>query len=144
MTSSSAWLGWALLSALFAAATAIFAKLGLQGVDSDFATLVRTAAILVVLGAFVAATGKWQDPMQLSSRTWIFLLLSALATGASWVCYFRALQLGNAFQVAPVDKLSVVLVVVLAVVFLGERPSPRDWLGVALVAAGAVALAWKK
>jgi bacterial/archaeal transporter family protein len=144
MTSSSAWLGWALLSALFAAATAIFAKLGLQGVDSDFATLVRTAAILVVLGAFVAATGKWQDPMQLSSRTWIFLLLSALATGASWVCYFRALQLGNAFQVAPVDKLSVVLVVVLAVVFLGERPSPRDWLGVALVAAGVVALAWKK
>ena len=141
---SSAWLGWALLSALFAAATAIFAKLGLQGVDSDFATLVRTAAILVVLGAFVVAAGKWQDPLQLSPRTWTFLMLSALATGASWVCYFRALQLGNAFQVAPVDKLSVVIVVVLAVVFLGERPSPRDWLGVLLVAAGVVALAWKK
>lgn len=144
MTSSNAWLGWALLSAIFAAATAIFAKLGLQGIDSDFATLIRTAAILMVLGAFVAAAGKWQDPAQLSPRTWIFLLLSALATGASWVCYFRALQSGNAYQVAPVDKLSVVLVVVLAFVFLGERPSPRDWLGVLLVAAGVVTLAWKK
>ncbi len=144
MTSSNAWLSWALLSAVFAAATAIFAKLGLVGIDSDFATLIRTGAILIVLGAFVAATGKWQDPTQLSPRTWTFLMLSALATGASWVCYFRALQLGNAFQVAPVDKLSVVLVVVLAFVFLGERPSPRDWLGVLLVAGGVVTLAWRK
>lgn len=144
MTSSSAWLGWALLSAVFAAATAIFAKLGLQGIDSDFATLIRTVAIVIVLAAFVAATGKWQDPSQLSPRTWTFLMLSALATGASWVCYFRALQLGNAFQVAPVDKLSVVLVVVLAFVFLGERPAPRDWLGVLLVAGGVVTLAWRK
>ncbi len=144
MTSSNAWLSWALLSAVFAAATAIFAKLGLVGIDSDFATLIRTGAILIVLGAFVAATGKWQDPTQLSPRTWTFLMLSALATGASWVCYFRALQLGNAFQVAPVDKLSVVLVVVLAFFFLGERPSPRDWLGVLLVAGGVVTLAWRK
>lgn len=138
------WMYWALGSAIFAALTAIFAKIGIEGVDSDLATLIRTAFILVVLGAFVALAGKWSNPAQLSGRTWLFLLLSALATGASWVCYFRALKLGDASQVAPVDKLSLVLVAVFAFAFLGERPAPREWLGIAMVAAGVLVLALKK
>lgn len=142
--SPSAWFTWALLSALFAALTAIFAKLGLRGVDSDFATLVRTAVILAVLAAFVLVTGKWTDPRALSGRTWTFLVLSALATGASWVCYFRALQLGDASKVAPVDKLSVLLVAAIAFVFLGERPSSREWLGIALVGLGVFVLGFKR
>lgn len=140
----SSWLPWALASAVFAALTAIFAKVGIEGIDSDFATLVRTAVVLVVLGVIVAATGKWRDPFGLSARTLGFLTLSALATGASWVCYFRALQMGQASQVAPVDKLSVVLVAVFAVAFLGERPSGGAWLGIGLVALGVVVLAWQR
>ena len=138
------WAWWALLSAGFAALTAIFAKIGIAGVDSDFATLVRTAIVLLVLGLFVFATGKWSDPFALPPKTWLFLTLSALATGASWVCYFRALQLGDASKVAPIDKFSVVLVALFAVVFLGERPALRDWFGIALVAAGVLLLAWKR
>ncbi len=134
------WLLWALLSALFASLTAIFAKLGLRGVDSDFATLIRTGVILLVLAGFVAWAGKWSDPRALPGKTWLFLVLSALATGASWVCYFRALQIGDAAKVAPVDKLSVVLVAVFAVAFLGERPALKDWCGIVLVAAGVVLL----
>lgn len=137
----SGWLPWALLSACFAALTAIFAKVGLRGVDPDLATLVRTCFILVVLAPFVWLTGKWSNPWSLAPRTLWFLALSALATGASWVCYFRALQLGPASQVAPVDKLSVVLVAILAYSLLGERPSAQEWLGIALVASGAVLLA---
>lgn len=137
---SQGWFYWAAMSAAFAALTAIFAKVGIQGVDSDLATLVRTAIIGVVLSAFIAATGKWSNPMQLSGRTWAFLGLSGLATGASWVCYFRALQIGNASQVAPVDKFSVALVAVFAVVFLGERPSLQEWLGIGLVTAGVLTL----
>jgi len=144
MHSTHAWFVWALLSAVFAAATAIFAKIGIQGVDSDLATLVRTAIIIVVLTAFVMATGKWSNPFELPSHTWIFLGLSALATGASWVCYFRALQLGDASQVAPVDKFSVVLVALFATAFLGERPSLREWAGIALVACGVLVLAFKR
>ena len=144
MASSNAWFVWALLSAVFAAATAIFAKIGIQGVDSDLATLVRTAIIIVVLTAFVMATGKWSNPLELPARTWVFLALSALATGASWVCYFRALQIGDASQVAPVDKFSVVLVALFAFAFLGERPSLREWGGIALVAAGVLVLAIKR
>lgn len=143
MTSASSWLLWALLSAVFAALTAIFAKIGIQGVNSDLATLVRTVVIVFVLAAFVVGTGQWSSPLQWSGRTWLFLVLSALATGASWVCYFRALQLGNASQVAPVDKFSLVLVAVFAVCFLGERPAPREWLGIALVATGVLVLAFK-
>lgn len=135
------WFLWALLSACFAALTAIFAKIGIQGVDSDFATLFRTVVIVFVLGAFVAWAGKWSDPRALPARTVLFLVLSALATGASWVCYFRALQIGHASQVAPVDKLSVVLVAVFAFAFLGERPTAREWARIALVAAGVVVLA---
>ena len=144
MNSSVSWLSWALLSASFAALTAIFAKIGIQHVDSDLATLIRTAVIIVVLAVFVVATGKWSNPLALSGRTWVFLGLSGLATGASWVCYFRALQVGRASQVAPVDKLSVVLVAVFAYAFLGERPSLREWSGIAMITIGVVVLAWRK
>jgi bacterial/archaeal transporter family protein len=144
MTTSNSWFFWAALSAVFAAMTAIFAKIGIQGVDSDLATLVRTAIIMVVLSAFVWYAGKWSNPFMLSSRTWVFLGLSGLATGASWVCYFRALQLGEASKVAPVDKFSLVLVAVFAYAFLGERPAARDWLGIAMVAGGVLVLAFKR
>lgn len=138
------WFFWALLSAIFAALTAIFVKLGVQNVDSDLATLIRTAIILLVLAAFVMATGKWSNPLALSPRTWWFLGLSALATGASWVCYFRALKLGEASKVAPIDKFSIVLVVLFAVLFLGERPSLREWSGIAMIAGGVLVLAIKR
>lgn len=144
MAHPNAWFYWAILSASFAALTAIFAKLGIRGVDSDLATLVRTAVIIVVLAAFVVYAGKWSNPFALPARTWLFLVLSGLATGASWVCYFRALQIGEASKVAPVDKFSLVLVAVFAVVFLGERPSLRDWGGIGLVAAGVLVLALKR
>ena len=137
------WFYWALLSAVFAALTAIFAKLGLQGVDSDLATLIRTFVIVLVLGALVFARGKWMNPMLLRGQTLWWLLLSGLATGASWVCYFRALKLGPASKVAPIDKLSVVLVALFAVLFLGERPGARDWFGIALVAGGVLVLGLK-
>ena len=141
---SSGWFYWALLSAVFAALTAIFAKVGIQGVDSDLATLIRTAIIIIVLSAFVAYTGKWANPLELSPKTWLFLGLSGLATGASWVCYFRALKIGDASKVAPVDKLSLVLVAVFAFAFLGERPSLREWSGIAMVAGGVLLLAFKR
>ncbi len=144
MVSSANWFYWAILSAVFAALTAIFAKVGIQGVDSDLATLVRTAIIIVVLSGFVWFAGKWSNPFALPSRTWLFLGLSGLATGASWVCYFRALQAGDASKVAPVDKLSLVLVAVFAFVFLGERPALREWTGIAMVAAGVLVLAIKR
>jgi len=144
METGATWFFWAVLSAVFAALTAIFAKVGLAGVDSDLATLIRTGVIAVVLAAFVAATGKWANPLLLSGKTLLFLVLSGLATGASWVCYFRALKMGEASKVAPVDKLSLVLVAVFAVLFLQERPSVRDWLGILMVAAGVVVLALKR
>ncbi len=144
MTTSNTWLFWALLSAVFAALTAIFAKVGIQGVDSDLATLIRTAIVIIVLSAFVWFTGKWSNPFALEGKTWLFLALSALATGASWVCYFRALRAGEASKVAPVDKLSVVLVAIFAFAFLGERPAPREWAGILLVGAGIVVLALKR
>ena len=142
MATSSSWLYWAILSAVFAALTAIFAKIGIQGVDSDLATLIRTAIIIVVLAAFVAYTGKWSNPFELSPKTWLFLGLSGLATGASWVCYFRALKLGDASKVAPIDKPSLVLVAVFAFTFLGERPSLREWSGIAMVAGGVLLIAF--
>lgn len=141
---SQQWFVWAALSAVFAAMTAIFAKLGIQGVNADFATLIRTLIIVLVLVVFVKMTGQWQDPASLSGRTWLFLSLSALATGASWLCYFRALQMGNASQVAPVDKFSLVLVAVFAFIFLGERPSLQQWLGIGMVASGVLVLAFKR
>jgi len=144
MESSSEWIMWALLSAAFAALTAVFAKIGLEGIDSDLATLVRTAVIIVLLSMFVVATGKWQNPLTLPNRTLLFLTLSGAATGVSWVCYFRALKLGEASKVAPVDKLSVLLVAVFAVLFLHERPSVREWTGILMVGAGVLVLALKR
>lgn len=116
----SSWTFWALLSALFAALTAIFAKVGVAGINADFATLLRTVVVLVSLALILYATGQYQALGSISPRSYLFLLLSGLATGASWICYFRALQLGQASQVAPVDKLSVVLVAVLGVTLLGS------------------------
>ncbi len=133
-----------MLSACFAALTAILAKIGLEDVDPDLATLVRTALILFVLAGFIAYAGKWSNPLALRPRTLLFLALSAGATGASWVCYFRALQSGPAYRVAPIDKLSVVLVTLFAVVFLGERPDGRGWAGIALIGAGVLLLALKR
>ena len=144
MESSSEWIMWALLSAAFAALTAVFAKIGLEGIDSDLATLVRTAVIIVLLSMFVVATGKWQNPLTLPNRTLLFLTLSGAATGVSWVCYFRALKLGEASKVAPVDKRSVLLVAVFAVLFLHERPSVREWTGILMVGAGVLVLALKR
>ena len=144
MISVSNWFFWALLSAAFAALTAIFAKVGLEGVDSDLATLVRTFVIMAVLIVFVHVTRKWSNPFELSSRTWLFLVLSGLATGASWVCYFRALKIGEASKVAPVDKLSLLLVALFAFLFLNERPSVREWVGILMVGAGVLVLAFRR
>src|SRR3954471_14412375 len=135
---------WELLSAVFAALTAVFAKVGLEGVDSDYATLLRTGVIIIVLGAFVTVSGKWRSPAELPIRSALFLILSALATGASWVCYFRALKIGAASRVAPIDKLSVVLVALFAVLILGERPSPRDWVGIGCVGFGVLLLSLRR
>ncbi|MBI5092611.1 MAG: EamA family transporter [Candidatus Hydrogenedentes bacterium] len=144
MTTTNSWFYWAVMSAVFAALTAIFAKIGVKDVDSDFATLIRTVVIIVVLTGFVYAAGKWSNPFALSRKTLVFLALSGLATGASWICYFRALKLGEASKVAPVDKLSLVLVAIFAFLFLHERPSFREWFGILMVAAGVVVLALKR
>jgi len=139
----ASWQFWAVLSAVFAALTAIFAKVGVENVNSDFATLIRTVVILMVVAAIVAVTGQAQALGTISGKTYAFLVLSGLATGASWLCYFRALKLGQAAEVAPVDKLSVVLVAVFGAVFLGERLGSTNWLGVVLIAIGAVLVAYK-
>ena len=135
------WLTWALLSALFAGLTAILAKVGVKEIDSNIATGIRTAVVLVFAWVIVAARSTW--PASISSKTWLFLVLSGLATGASWLCYFRALQLGQASQVAPIDKLSIIVAMVLAAVFLGEPTSWRHWAGGALMVAGAILVATK-
>ena len=139
----SSWQLWALLSAGFAALTAIFAKVGIEHVNSDFATFIRTIVILLALGAILVGTGQWQPLGSVSGRSYLFLVLSGLATGGSWICYFRALKLGDAARVAPIDKLSVVLVAVFGVAFLGEKLSLPNWLGVAFIATGAVLVAYK-
>ena len=133
----AAWQIWALMSAAFAALTAIFAKLGVEQFNPDVATLIRTAVILVVLTAAVAATQELPALVSGSPRTYAFLVLSGLATGASWWCYFRALSVGDAVRVAPLDKLSVVLVALFGVGFLGEKLAPVNWLGILMIAAGA-------
>ena len=137
------WQFWAILSAIAAASTAIFAKVGITGINSDFATLIRTLVVVAALSGIVAATGQWQRLDSISPRSYVFLILSGLATGASWLCYFRALKLGDAARVAPIDKLSVVFVAVIAALFLGERLAAINWLGVALIALGAVLVAVK-
>ena len=141
--SFSSWQVWAVLSAVFAALTAVFAKVGVEGINSDLATLIRTVVVLISLSLILFATGQFSQPGPISGRSWLFLLLSGLGTGASWLCYFRALKLGPATLVAPIDKLSVVLVALFGVVFLGERPSLSGWLGILLISAGAVLIAIK-
>jgi transporter family protein len=133
----SNWVVWALLSAGFAALTAVFAKVGVDRINPDVATFIRTIVILVVLGGIVAATGQYRLLAGTPTRAYVFLILSGLATGASWLCYFRALHIGDAARVAPIDKLSVVLVAIFSVAFLGEKLSAINWVGIALIAAGA-------
>jgi transporter family protein len=135
------WVFWALLSAAFAALTAIFAKVGVENINSDLATFIRTVVILVVLGGILLMRGLFQPLASISGRTYLFLTLSGMATGASWVCYFRALQLGDAARVAPVDKLSVVLVAIFGVAFLGEHLAIHNWIGVVMIAAGVIMIA---
>ena len=140
----SSWTFWALLSAVFAALTAIFGKIGIENVNSDFATLLRTGVVLVSLALILYATGKYQSLESISAKSYLFLLLSGLATGASWLCYYRALKLGPASLVAPVDKLSVVIVAVIGVALLGEKLDLRQWSAIGLITAGVVLLAVRR
>jgi len=135
------WQFWAVLSAVFAAMTAILAKVGVDAIDSNLATFIRTLVVVAALTGIVAATGQFAAIPAINSRTWLFLTLSGLATGASWLCYFRALKLGDASRVAPIDKLSVVMVAIFAAMLLGEKLSGLNWLGVALIGAGAILVA---
>lgn len=137
------WIFWAVLSAFFAGITAVLAKLGVAGIDSNLATAIRTSVVLVFSWAIVCATDPHFSLAAISRRAWLFLTLSGLATGLSWLCYFRALQLGEASRVAPVDKLSVVFAILLAAVVLHEKLGWQQWLGGALVVTGALILAWK-
>ncbi|MFO0988176.1 MAG: EamA family transporter [Alphaproteobacteria bacterium] len=137
----AAWQFWAVAAAVFAALTAIFAKVGVEDVDSDLATFVRTVVILFAVAGLLLASGQWRGFASLTQRSYAFLALSGLATGASWLCYFRALKIGDAARVAPLDKLSVVLVAVFAAAFLGERLGALNWLGIALIAGGAILVA---
>lgn len=139
----ASWQLWALLSAVFAALTAIFAKIGVEEVNSDFATFFRTVIIVSALGCILLVTNQFQSLRSISARSYLFLCLSGLATGASWLCYFRALKIGNASQVAPIDKLSVVLVAIFGVIFLSEKLSTGNWLGICLIAVGALLVAIK-
>ena len=132
------WQVWATFSAIVAALTAIFAKIGVGDINSDFATFIRTCVILVVLGAILMLTQQYQPLSSISQKSLLFLALSGLATGASWICYFRALKIGNASQVAPIDKLSVVLVAIFGAIFLGEQITISQWLGIGLIASGAI------
>jgi len=137
----SSWALWAGLSAIFAALTAIFGKIGVEQINSDFATLIRTVIILVIVALIVTVGGAWQPLASISRKTYLFLLLSGLATGASWLCYYRALKLGPASGVAPIDKMSVLLVALFAVLFLGERLQVHNWIGIVLIALGVVLVA---
>jgi len=135
------WKGFAALSALFAALTAIFGKLGVADINSNLATFLRTLVILAVSALLLSVRGEWENPARLSARGCLFLVLSGVATGLSWLCYYRALQIGPASRVAPIDKLSVVIVVALAVLFLGERLTWKVGVGAILVSAGAILVA---
>ena len=145
MSAFSSWQTWAVLSAIFAAlTTAIFAKVGVENINSDLATFIRTIVVIVTLGFLLAVTGQFQAPGSISGRTYLFLLLSGLGTGASWLCYFRALKIGEAAKVAPIDKVTqVVLVAIFGVIFLGERLTAPNWLGIGLIAVGAILVAYR-
>ena len=136
------WLTWALLSALFAGLTAVLAKVGVSTINSNLATAIRTTVILIFTWAIALGSGGISGLTEVSKQSWIFLVLSGLATGLSWLCYFRALQLGQVAKVAPIDKLSVVAAMLLAVIFLGERLNLRGVIGATLIVSGAVVLAW--
>lgn len=135
------WFTWSLLSAFFAGITAILAKVGVEGVNSNLATAIRTSVVLVFAWCMAIPAFRGAGLAPFGRRTWVFLVLSGLATGLSWICYFRALQIGKVSQVAPVDKLSVAIAIVLAVVFLGERLSVREGIGAGLIVTGALVLA---
>jgi transporter family protein len=135
------WLFWALLSAFFAAITAILAKLGVERIDPNLATAVRTTVVVIFTWSIALVNRQPQSFASFTGRSWLFLTLSGCATGLSWLCYFRALQMGEASRVAPIDKLSVALVILFAVIFLGERLTPGKGVGVLLIVAGAIAVA---
>lgn len=135
------WLLFALGSAVFAALTAIFGKLGVAGINSNLATFIRTVVILIVTAGILSLRSEWVRPAGLPWHSWVFLVLSGIATGLSWLCYYRALQLGPVSKVAPIDKLSVALAIVLGLVFLGEKPSLPLLVGGGLIVAGAVVIA---
>jgi len=143
MTFTNSWLFWALFSALFAGLTAVLAKIGVTGINSHLATAIRTSFVVVFAWALAFLSNRPMLLETLKGKTWLFLALSGLATGLSWICYFRALQLGQASRVAPIDKLSVVMVLVLSMVFLGERLNIREGCGAGLIVLGALLLAWK-
>ncbi|MBO0346880.1 EamA family transporter [Roseibium sp. CAU 1637] len=136
------WQLWAILAAVFAALTAVLGKVGVTDIGSNLATFIRTVVILLLTGMIAFAAGELRDTQQITQRSAIFLILSGLATGASWLCYYRALKIGTASQVAPIDKMSVVFVAVLASLFLGETLSPRAWAGVAMITGGALLVSW--
>jgi len=140
MNSNSAWVTFALGSAFFAALTAIFGKLGVTGMNSNLATFIRTLVIVVVIAGIISMRGEWEKPSGIPMRGWIFLALSGIATGLSWLCYYRALQLGPVAKVAPVDKLSVALAIVLGVVFLGETLTWPIAVGGLLILAGSIVI----
>jgi transporter family protein len=140
MTTNS-WIFWASLSAVFAALTTIFAKVGIQNVDSDIATLIRTAFVFLLLTLFVYFSGKFSPSITITKNTWVFLGLSGLATCASWICFYRALQIGDASKVIVIDKFSIVLVAIFAVIFLGEKTLIKDWIGILFVTAGLILIA---
>jgi transporter family protein len=140
MFASSPWLWWAILSAFFAAVTTIFGKLGLKDVDADLAQCIRTATVFLITIAAVTWNGTWPAALKLDGKTHLFLALSGVATGLSWICFFRALKMGEASRIAPVDKLSVVMVAIFAAWFLGEHLGVRGWCGVGLMVAGALLL----
>ncbi len=137
------WFFWALLAAVFAGMTAVLAKIGVEGVDSNLATAIRTTVILVIAWGVALASDKLSMIAKVSPRTLLFLGLSGVATGLSWLCYFRALKMGEASKVAPIDKLSVVFVLVFSAMFLGEAITWRTCLGAAMITGGAVVLAWR-
>jgi len=137
----AAWQFWAIGSAIFAALTAILGKIGVENINSNFATLIRTVVILGVVIAIVAGTGAYQALETISRKTYLFLALSGLATGASWLCYYRALKLGPTSGVAPIDKLSVVFVAILGALILGERLAILGWIGIGMIAVGATLVA---
>ena len=140
MTTNS-WIFWAALSAVFAALTTIFAKVGIQNVDSDIATFIRTAFVFLLLALFVYFQGKFSTSLAITKNTWVFLGLSGLATCASGICFYRALQIGDASKVIVIDKFSIVLVAIFAVIFLGEKTLLKDWIGITLVTTGLILIA---